>query len=123
MFLFSNYIICRSYSMEFSKKDLKAAVEAITGYNAVSLSASLKGSKLILKGTLETGKGYSSHSRTVEGNYKVSSSGELMTSAGKYYNAMRGCYMTNWKYTGIKLPSVFRGKVFEIEYNFEQDLD
>ena len=116
-------VIADYKSSAISKKDANSTVKAITGYNADKVKATLKDKTLTLSGTLETGKGYSSHSKTYDEKYHVSSKGELLINGGKYYNHSRGTYMTNWTYTGKYLPSTLRSKVSDVEIKFTQELD
>ena len=106
----------------FSKKDMQDLIESLTGSRAISLRSSFKDGKLTMRGVLETGKGYSSNHTEKSGSYHVVNE-ELAINAGKYYNSSRGVYMTNWKYTGIKLPAAMRNIVKDVEYKFEQELD
>lgn len=119
---FSRKNAMREAARTFSKKDMQELIENLTGSRAIKLRSSFKDGKLTMKGTLETGKGYSSNHSTKSGSYHVVN-GELAVNAGKYYNSSRGVYMTNWKYTGIKLPIAMKNDVKDVEYKFEQDLD
>ena len=109
--------------MELTKEEINKTVESITGYEPVNVKASVVDGTLKLEGTLETGKGYSSNSRTYTGKYHLSAKGELLVNKGKYYNMSRGVYMTNWGYTGMYISDGLRGKVSDIELDLYQDLD